>query len=169
MVALGETNQRQELLEGELIVAASPNRKHQRVVGNFYAFLRRAQEQGWGEVCLGPFDVVFDRHNAPQPDLLFISRERLAIITADNVQGAPDLVVEVLPHSTRRYDLGRKLRLYAARGVRYSWIADPNNDTIRVLELEGGAYVERATLRGADRLDCPLSPGLSIRAEELFV
>ena len=52
---------------------------------------------------MAPFDVVFSHFDVVEPDVLFVSDERAArIMTAKNVQGAPDLVVEVGPPGTRR-------------------------------------------------------------------
>ena len=46
---------------------------------------------GFGKIYFAPFDVVLSDTDTVRPDLLFVSKERLHIITADNVQGAPDL------------------------------------------------------------------------------
>ncbi len=49
-------------------------------------------ENNLGEVFYAPYDVYLDEENVVQPDILFISKERLHIIGEKNVQGAPDLV-----------------------------------------------------------------------------
>ena len=73
-----------------------------------------------------------------QPDLLFISKDRLDIITAANVQGAPDLVVEILSPSTSRLDRTRKRELYERHQVKEMWLVDPEDRKISVLLLKDG-------------------------------
>lgn len=107
--------------------------------------------------------------NALQPDLLFIGPRRLAqVVTEDNIQGAPDLVVEVLSDGTAARDLGVKLRVYARHGVRFYWVVDPRSRTVRVFEGEAGGYREAPALQGSDRLVCPLFPGVSAVVSERF-
>ena len=74
----------------------SPNTKHQAVVGNLYALLwTHLKQHPIGSVFVGPFDVLFSDTDVVEPDILYISRERLEILTDQHVRGAPDLVVEV--------------------------------------------------------------------------
>ena len=91
-------DERYELLNGELIMSPSPREIHQYISGNLYLVLGAfVRDRSLGRVYFAPFDVVLSDTDVVQPDLLFVSNERAAIITADNIQGAPDLVVEILP------------------------------------------------------------------------
>ena len=74
-----------------------------------------------------PFDIVFSDTEVVQPDIMFISREREHIRTGANVQGAPDLVVEILSPSSVGRDWSYKRELYAKYGVKEYWIADPGS------------------------------------------
>lgn len=165
---LPDDGKRYEVLEGELVVSPSPKRKHQRVVGKLFNYLTRAEQAGYGEAYVAPFDVIFDPYNITQPDVLFVSRERLAILTEDNVQGAPDLVVEILSQSTRSRDFGAKLRIYARHGVRYYWIVDPQADTLQPYEWREDGYHRRQLLQAGDTLTCPLFPGITTDIAALF-
>ncbi len=80
-----------------------------------------------GGCYIAPIDVILDQHNVAVPDVIFVSRERLAILGEKNVQGAPDLVVEVLSPGTSHRDLGVKMRIYARFGGPYYWIMDPRS------------------------------------------
>ncbi len=65
-------DERWELLNGELIMVASPNTAHQRIAGNLYWFLVAfVRERGLGEVFISPFDVVLSHTNVLQPDVLY--------------------------------------------------------------------------------------------------
>src|SRR6266545_4047168 len=131
-----DDGKRYELIDGEVYMTASPNTKHQVVVGNIHMALRRfAQKAGVGKVFLAPFDVVFGERTAVQPDLLFIRKERLSILTDLNVQGAPDLVIEVLSPSTAAFDRETKLQVYARAGVPELWYVDPKEEIVEVLNL----------------------------------
>jgi Uma2 family endonuclease len=154
-----EDGRRYELLEGQLVVTASPNIRHQRIVGNMFDLLRRAQRRGYGEAFGAPVDVVLHETEAVVvPDLAFIAKDRLAIVTEQAIRGAPDLLVEILSPSTGGRDLGVKLRQYAKHGVRWYWLIDPERQLIRVFEWRDGAYIEQAPRRPGDTLTSPLFP-----------
>ena len=74
-----------------------------------------------------------------QPDVVYTSKERGSILRS-RVEGAPDLVVEILSPSTARRDLGEKLRLYAESGIAEYWIVDPGLETFEFLEIAGDGF-----------------------------
>lgn len=131
-------DERYELIDGELILVASPREIHQRILKILFRMIVAAEDSGLGWVYFAPLDVVLTEHDVVQPDLLFISKDRLDIITAANVQGAPDLVVEILSPSTSRLDRTRKRELYERHQVREMWLVDPEDRKIRVLLLKDG-------------------------------
>ena len=162
-------DERYELLNGELIMSPSPKEIHQYISGNLYfvlgAFVR---ERNLGKAYFSPFDVVLSDTDVVQPDLLFVSTERAAIITADNVQGAPDLVVEILSPATAERDRTIKLDLYAQYGVKEYWIVDPDAKTITVL-LRGESRFEVSGVFGEGQsLHSPTLAGFSIDLDAIF-
>src|SRR5579883_593429 len=164
-----DISKRYEIIDGELYVSPSPRLPHQRNLIRLADFLRPAEEAGKGVRYTGPVDVVLDEGNVFVPDLVFISTERLAIAQETHIQGAPDLVVEVLSPSTKHRDLGVKLETYARHGVRFYWVVDTYSRSIQVFELqEQGGFAEPRLLEGDDLLSCPLFPELTIRTAELF-
>ena len=163
-----DDGRRYEALEGDLAVSPAPSWTHQRIVARLFKLLQRAEDAGCGVAATAPVDVVLSAATVVQPDLLFISRDRAAIITHENVQGAPDLVVEVLSETTRRRDLGPKLRLYARHGVRWYWAVDPDEQAVRVYTLEEGPYGEPNFVRTGNTLTCPLFPAVRVEVDEMF-
>ena len=160
---------RYQLLDGEMILAAAPSTKHQDIVGLLYAtILHFLSGRSIGRVFISPTDVVLSDHDVAQPDILFVSNERAAIITTANIQGAPDLVVEVLSPSTEEYDRGYKLSLYAPHGVREYWLVDPDTETVEALALTDEGFARAATYRRDGTLTSPLLPGLAIELEPVF-
>jgi Uma2 family endonuclease len=165
--------ERRELLDGELLMAASPARKHQLVVKRLEHVLYQAELAGYGEVWPAPFDVYLDQHNVTQPDLLFVTQPRLAIIQEDKVLGVPDLIVEILSPTTAHIDRGRsrkgKLGVYQRFGLPSYWIIDPKEEVISVFTLLDGCFPEAPLLyRPGDVLTHPLFPDIPISVGELF-
>lgn len=133
---------RYEIIGGELIVSPAPILAHQDVVGVLYMLLRLfVSTNRLGRVYTAPIDVRLSPHNTVQPDIVFISQARLNILRRAFVDGAPDLVIEVLSDRTRAIDLVRKRALYAMAGVAEYWIADLTDRTLMVLTLVDGDYV----------------------------
>jgi hypothetical protein len=96
---------RYELVEGVLRMTPSPSPFHQEVLKRLGRILmEQVEDRAEGRVCYAPLDVVLSRHDVVQPDLFVISAERLGIIAKANVQGPPDLVIEVLSQSTADWD-----------------------------------------------------------------
>jgi Uma2 family endonuclease len=122
-----------ELLYGRLPVTPSPSIRHQRVVRQVFGFLLDFSNRAGGEVFVSPLDVRLADHSIVQPDLIYVSSKRAGIL-GRRVEGAPDLVVEILSPATARRDVGEKLRLYAESGVAEYWIIDPELETFEFLE-----------------------------------
>jgi Uma2 family endonuclease len=165
---LPDDGKRYELLEGELVVSPAPTRKHQKVAWRVVTFLDRAEAAGFGAGYAAPFEVYFDEYDAAQPDVLFVRTERLDIIKEDRIEGAPDLVIEILSPSTRRRDLRVKLQLYARFGVLYYWIMDTEAATVQPYILTPQGYATQPLLHADHILSCPLFPGITIQVGDLF-
>lgn len=125
LAAMPDDGRRYELYDGEIYVSPAPVPAHQRVSANTHALLLRAEMAGHGVSFAAPIEVKLGRGRVVQPDLIFIRRERLAIIGETQIVGAPDLVVEIVSPSSRKRDLGWKLRAYEAAGIPFYWVADP--------------------------------------------
>jgi Uma2 family endonuclease len=103
-----------------------------------------------------------------QPDILFISKERFNIITDKNVQGAPDLVIEILSSATADRDRGLKQKLYAKFGVREYWLVDPDKETIEVLALAEEGFENIGAYQRGEILESPLLKGIPLAITEIF-
>ena len=163
-------SKRFELIEGEDFMTASPNTKHQRAVAKLLRLIADfAEKHDFGEVFVAPYDIVFSKWTALEPDLLFIRKERRSIITDANVQGAPDLVIEILSPSNKEYDRETKMRAYQSAGVPEIWYFDPADDSAEVLNLGAdGRYVVTAKLSGNAPIVSKALPGLSLTLDQVF-
>jgi Uma2 family endonuclease len=171
-VLFPDDGQRHELIDGEHFVTPSPNRSHQTIAGNLFALLWiHLDANADGQAFMAPFDVVFSHFDVVEPDILFVTQERAGgILTAKNVQGAPDLVVEVGSPGTRRRDEKLKHQLYEGFGVSEYWVVDPELELIKVYRAVEGRYVRthELTLEHGDVLTTPLLPGLDLPLTRIF-
>jgi len=169
---LPDDGKRHELIDGEHYVTPSPNTKHQRVSGNLH-FLIRAwlEDHPIGQVFYAPFDVVFSRFDVVEPDLLYLSNERVAeVVTAQHVTGAPDIVIEIGSPGTRRRDETIKRRLYERSGVSEYWVVDPELDVVRVYRRAADTFSRPNELsrEAGDVLTTPHLPGLELPLSRVF-
>ena len=163
-------DKRYELLDGELIMVPAPNLKHQTVqlkltmrLGLFIE--NRALGTLFTPVC----DVMLSDTDVVQPDLLFISRERDHLLSGgQNVQGAPDLVVEILSPSSAEQDRGKKRALYGQHGVTEYWLVDPIAETVTIHRQRGGVLAATHTFGRGQTLRSPLFAGLELHLDDIF-
>ena len=162
---------RYELIDGEFFMTPSPTPRHQRISRKLLLVIGKFLEtHPVGEVFDAPVDVVFSQ-KPPQvvvPDLVYVSKERSDIVTEKNIQGVPDLLVEILSPTTAANDRRVKRTLYERFGVPEYWIVDPEAETVQVYRLSDGRYGICLEFRKKDALDSPLLPGLSIPLSEVF-
>ena len=164
-----EGDERHELMDGELILAPSPNMDHQEVVTNLGTSLSMfVREHDLGRVYFAPTDVVFSDTDVVQPDILFVSNEQEEIITPANVRGAPDLIVEIMSLSSSSRDWGYKRDLYARHGVSEYWIVDPANHLVSALTLRDGVLMAAQTLTEDDTAHSSVLEGFGLDLADLF-
>ena len=163
-------DERYELLDGELIMVPAPNLKHQRVNRELSTRLDRfIKDQALGELLYAPCDVLLSDNDIVQPDLLFVSREREHLLSGGkNVQGAPDLAVEILSPSSAEQDRGKKRALYGKHGVTEYWLVDPVAETIQIHRLQGEVLLPTRTFARDETLRSPLLTGLELHLDEIF-
>jgi Uma2 family endonuclease len=158
-----------ELIHGELLMSPSPSTVHQRILRRLARALDAFIEQdGHGEILFAPMDVRLSEEDTVQPDLIFIAADRRDLIGEQAIEGAPDLIVEILSPSTAYRDLTIKKRLYEEHGVNEYWIVDPEQQTVEVFELADGRFMQHARVvekgtAASKRLD-----GFQIDLTDLF-
>jgi Uma2 family endonuclease len=168
LAELPESNQPTELWDGELIMSPSPSFFHQDIVAHFYKLLDAwVRERRLAKTAISPLDMVLTQRDVTQPDVMFISNDRLGILT-DRVRGAADLVVEVISLGSRRRDRIDKRDLYEQHGVKEYWIIDPEARTVEVLSLESGAYKLAGRWKPSETAPSALLPGFAVSVDKLF-
>ena len=160
---------RHEIIDGEHYVTASPITRHQRISLNLLYLMRFYLEtHPIGELFSAPFDVVLSFTDVVVPDLIYLSRARAHLLTPKNLQGAPDLVVEILSPSTWPRDERLKRDLYERVGVEEYWLVDPEQDVFTIYRrgAEGFAPPVRIEKRGT--VTTPLLPGLALPLDRVL-
>jgi len=163
-----ETNQPSELWDGELIMSPTPSFYHQEIVMRLAQLLHDwVRKHKLGKVVCAPIDMVLSPHRVTQPDVVFISKERLGII-ARAINGPVDLAAEVISLGNRNRDRIEKRDLYEQYGVKEYWIIDPEAQTVEVLHLENGRYQLVMRCTAGQKAASRLLPGFELSVTSLF-
>jgi Uma2 family endonuclease len=157
------------VIGGEKIMSPSPTSFHQFIIINLSLILSRWLKQTRaGKLQVAPLDVVLAEDEIAQPDLMVILSEHRSRITERNIQGAPDLVVEILSPGSVRLDREKKRELYARHAVPEYWIVSPGERTVEVLQLRGAQYDLAALYEEGETLQSPLLTGFTCNTREIF-
>lgn len=167
--ALEDDGCRYELIDGVVCMSPSPGRKHQLVTIEIGTQLRAyLKVNPVGEVVMDT-DVRLEKNPTGRdfvyrPDILFFKSGRIPK-DADRYEMPPDLVVEVVSISTRRYDRETKKADYERVGVSEYWIIDPRHETMNFYHPQEGRYVE--VFPEGDRFASVAAPGFVLDLAEL--
>ena len=168
---LPDDGKQYELIEGELVLNPTPITRHQWIAGNIYhAFRNYLDEHDTGKAFMAPLDVVLAEDVVLEPDVMLIRHERSAIIGEKNIQGAPNIVVEVLSDSTRKWDEVVKRKLYERYGVDEYWIVDPVIDVVKIYRRDDTSFVRAAEIstESGGEITSPILPGFALDVNLVF-
>jgi Uma2 family endonuclease len=166
---------RYELIDGvAYLIAPTPTRVHQEVVGEMY---RQTANALVGQPCrayIAPFDVRLPKRDESddevdtvvQPDLLVV--RDASKLDDRGMRGAPDWVVEVLPPASASHDQTVKLAAYERAGVPEVWLVHPTDRVVTVYRAEGARYGRPAIYETKGELGVETLPGLRISWELVF-
>ena len=131
-----DEGERYEVIYGEAYAMATPNTRHQEILGElfcqFYVYLKGKPSK----VFIAPVDVrLFYKEDESddtvvQPDIMIIcDKEKIG---EESCHGAPDLVIEILLPSNTAIEMEKKFLLYQEAGVQEYWIVDSKNNILIV-------------------------------------
>ena len=164
-----EDGNRYEVIDGQLCMTPPPVPEHQAASGALHEYIGPyVRRHRLGRLYAAPIGVELDDENGLQPDLVYVSAERLGIIGKRGIECPPDLVVEILSPSTRRRDRGIKMRRYAAAGVPHYWIVDPRRQALEAYQLAEQGYELTGTYGPGSVFHPALFPGLEIPIDDLW-
>jgi Uma2 family endonuclease len=158
-----------ELINGNIVKKQAPAPAHQNASMQIATAMNNfIKERQLGKLFAAPIDVFFDDHNNTQPDILFVKKERDFLITKHGIEGAPDLIVEILSPSTFKVDRKDKFDMYLFFGVSEYWIVDPKNQSIEVYILENDRYKMEFFAIENGLVQSKVLDGLNLEVSEIF-
>jgi len=169
-VKLPDDGKRYEIIDGELFVNPAPVPTHQFIITNLLEALRGYARTHGGRAAGAPIDVVLADDRILQPDVIFITVDRLSIVGPKNIVGPPDVVVEVLSDGTRRYDEIQKRKVYESAGIGEYWVVDPEIELVKIYRATSGVFIkaEEISTDAGGAITSPLLPDFSLSIEEVF-
>ena len=139
MPATMEAERKIELINGrEFMMAPAAGTLHNSVGMNL-AWIIRGYLRGKRCKVFYETEVWLDEANHFIPDLLILCDR--SKIRPGHIEGAPDLVIEILSPSTRKNDVGEKKDAYERSGVKEYWLVSPKEETVDVYLLKDGKFV----------------------------
>lgn len=165
-----ETDDRLELIDGEVFVVPSPSDGHQTssvvLTGHFY---NQIMAPGLGRAFHAPFDLYLPSEQVVQPDLFVVLPDDDVDVRRDGAHGRPSLVVEIVSPSSRVQDRRRKRAMYARAGVPEYWLVDNAARNILVLsDPVGGEYRTEMVYGDGDIVRSATIPGVEIAVARIF-
>jgi Uma2 family endonuclease len=161
-------SERWELIDGGAFnMSPAPSTRHQKVAARLYSRLEKAVEGRGCQPFIAPTDLRLSDFDIVQPDLLLVSN--LDQITDSHIEGAPDLVVEVLSPATSAKDLREKKGLYQRAGIPLYLVIDPLEQYALLFRLdESGVYDSGTIFAPQETLELALCGGIAIDLWEVF-
>jgi Uma2 family endonuclease len=160
-----------ELIDGQLVEVEVPKLPHGHAVATLVSILYAwAGQRSAGRVLPSGYKISISKKRGVMPDVQFYRADNPAPAGQDDglEQGRPDLVIEVVSPTSRRYDRVTKLAWYAALGVPEYWIVDPEERTLERLTLAAEHYVIADALEGDALFRPPSFEGLELPLRKLW-
>ncbi len=158
-----------DLIDGVIYMASPDSRRANELTGLLFGIIDGyISTRGLGgRVYLNRFAFQLNRWNAPEPDVAYVSQERLHLIREGRMDGAPDIAVEIVTRDSRERDYVTKRRLYEQHGLGEYWLVDAIQRKVDFLRLNDERQYEDAAPGGTPRFESRQIPGLWIETDWL--
>jgi len=157
-----------DLIDGVIYMQSPPADMHERIFGFLFGILRAFVLRKKLGIARGSRTTLkFSEANGVQPDIVFISNASRDRVHPYYMDGAPEVVVEILSPSTRKLDRGKKMALYAKYGALEYWQIDPENQIAEFFRNHNGAWVPMA-VSDDDIFHSEVIPGFWLNINWLF-
>jgi len=158
-----------QLIWGELVIKPSPTSYHQEILSKLgLKMLSFLQDKDSGKLYYAPLDVYLNDKDVYQPDILYISREREGIIGDKKIDGAPDIVIEILSPFTAYYDMRKKFSVCEQHGVKEYWLVDPALKKVEIYENRDKKFKIHNEAEGDGIVSSNVLSGFTFPVNEIF-
>ncbi len=159
-----------EKLKGVLVKKNVPSGRHQFAQSKLLStFNRFVDDKELGIVFSSPTAVILSDESAPQPDLIFLSQDKMSLFDPEwGIKGSPDLVVEIISPSSYKRDHFTKKKLYAQYGIKEYWIVDPLNQSIEIYKLKKKTYELHAIGVEEEKVTSNVLKGFELKVNSIF-
>jgi Uma2 family endonuclease len=158
-----------ELHKGKIITMPTPIPRHQLISSELHILLGSyVKINRLGKIIAAPMDTKFTEHDTVQPDLLFISTDRLHIIGEKKIEAAPDFIVEIKSPGNPPKEMIYKKKLYESCGVSEYWIIYPEKNTIEQYENQGNNFVQIGEFGLNDTINSFVIKDFQVKVREIL-
>ena len=169
-----DTNRLIEFTDGCLEVLPMPTLLHQLIVDYLHSLIKAHIKSGGigGLVVFAPLPVKFRSDLYREPDIVYLSPDRVAAMGSAKYPEGADLVVEVVSEGdeARERDYNSKRAVYAEHQVNEYWIVDPERKQITVLSLDDSTklYREHGVFKPGQQATSVLFGGFAVAVDDVF-
>lgn len=161
------TNRLIEFTDGVIEALPMPTDKHQSIIEFVFMALSAFLHPLGGKVHIAGIRLRIRERKYREPDIIAL-RDAKDPRRENRYWTGADLTLEVVSPDKPARDLIDKRFDYAEGGVPEYWIVNPLDETITVLKLADGAYVEHGVFRRGDTATSALLPDFTVTVGAVF-
>ena len=156
-----------EYLDGRIVMHSPASDRHEDLFSFLISLLRGFLGERGGAVVRGSrYPMRLDPDWSPEPDILVVRADRRHLMTSQRLEGAADMVVEIVSESDPKLDYREKLPRYREVGIEEIWVVNPFNREVLAERRGPAGYV--ATTLSSGRLESRVVPGFWIEVGWLW-
>lgn len=173
--------ERIELIRGKIFrMSPAPTVKHQLILGNLFGYFISRIKNKECKALLAPVDVRLKGKpfrnrkrrddqitTVVQPDLIVVC-DPAKLEDLRSIDGAPEMVIEILSPGNSKTETKYKLGLYEENGVLEYWVLYPPFKMVHVFLLKDDAYSKPMIYETGDKIPCTVLKGVKIPVDEIF-
>lgn len=137
-----------EWVDGKVIMVSPASDRHEGISSFLETVLRiYVETHDLGRVMRAPFLMrTPQRPSGREPDLMFVSRERLQLIKTNYLDGPADAVIEIVSPESIGRDRGEKFVEYEQAEIKEYWLIDPLRQSAEFYELHADGRYRMAVI-----------------------
>lgn len=164
---LTDEDTKADLFDGTLVLHSPASTRHEDLFAFLFSLMRiYAEHKQWGKILGSRATMHLAFCRMFEPDILFVRKERMELLKKKQLEGAADMVLEILSPWTRDYDLREKRQVYHEAEIDEIWFIDDEEREIVVDRRKGKEYTTEIINSG--KVVSETQPGFFVQAEWLW-